>query len=112
MLQIQLKLKSFDLYYLKLATNWINSVCQILDIKKYQEIPLPTHIQKFTVLSSPHIDKKSREQFELKKFKQLINLVPENEFAGFLLIGILKNSELIGIELEINVKILDYFKQN
>lgn len=112
MLQIQLKLKSFDLYYLNLATNWIYSVCDNLNIEKYQEISLPTDIKKFTVLRSPHIDKKSREQFQLNKLKKLINIIPQNEFIGFLLINILKNCEIIGIELEINIKVLDYFKQN
>jgi small subunit ribosomal protein S10 len=36
---------------------------------------LPTAIQKFTVLRSPHIDKKSREQFEIRTHKRLIDIV-------------------------------------
>jgi small subunit ribosomal protein S10 len=38
-------------------------------------IPLPTHIQKFTVNRSPHIDKKSREQFEIRTHKRVIDIV-------------------------------------
>ena len=38
-------------------------------------IPLPTKIEKFTVLRSPHIDKKSREQFETRTHKRLIDIV-------------------------------------
>jgi small subunit ribosomal protein S10 len=38
-------------------------------------VPLPTNIQKFCVLRSPHIDKKSREQFEIRTHKRLIDIV-------------------------------------
>ena len=38
-------------------------------------VPLPTRIQKFCVLRSPHIDKKSREQFEVRTHKRLIDIV-------------------------------------
>ena len=38
-------------------------------------IPLPTSINKFTVLRSPHIDKKSREQFEIRTHKRLIDIL-------------------------------------
>ena len=38
-------------------------------------IPLPTRIEKFTVLRSPHIDKKSREQFEIRTHKRLLDIV-------------------------------------
>ncbi len=38
-------------------------------------IPLPTRIEKFTVLRSPHIDKKSREQFETRTHKRLIDII-------------------------------------
>ncbi|RPJ00982.1 MAG: 30S ribosomal protein S10, partial [Deltaproteobacteria bacterium] len=38
-------------------------------------IPLPTKIQKYTVLRSPHVDKKSREQFEIRVHKRLIDIL-------------------------------------
>ncbi len=38
-------------------------------------IPLPTRIERFTVLRSPHIDKKSREQFEIRTHKRLLDIV-------------------------------------
>jgi small subunit ribosomal protein S10 len=38
-------------------------------------VPLPTHIQKFTVIRSPFIDKDSREQFEIRTHKRLIDIV-------------------------------------
>ena len=38
-------------------------------------IPLPTRIEKFTVNRSPHVDKKSREQFEVRTYKRLLDIV-------------------------------------
>ena len=38
-------------------------------------VPLPTKINKFTVLRSPHVDKKSREQFEIRTHKRLIDIL-------------------------------------
>ena len=38
-------------------------------------IPLPTHINKYTVLRGPHIDKKSREQFEIRTHKRLLDIL-------------------------------------
>ena len=38
-------------------------------------IPLPTRINKFTVLRSPHVDKKSREQFEIRTHKRVLDIV-------------------------------------
>ena len=111
MLQIQLKLKSFDLYYINLATHFIYSVCSDLNITTIREIVLPVQIKKFTVLRSPHIDKSSREQFQRKTYKKIIQLDSFNESFAFFLIDILKNSQLIGIELEINIKFLEHFKQ-
>lgn len=37
-------------------------------------VPMPTHIERYTVLRSPHIDKKSREQFEIRTHKRLIDI--------------------------------------
>ena len=41
-------------------------------------IPLPTRIERYTVLRSPHIDKKSREQFEIRTHKRMIDIVQPN----------------------------------
>ena len=41
-------------------------------------IPLPTRIEEYTVLSSPHVDKKARQQFEIRTHKRIIDLVQAN----------------------------------
>lgn len=43
--------------------------------KVFGPIPLPTRVERYTVLRSPHIDKKSREQFEMRTHKRLIDIV-------------------------------------
>jgi small subunit ribosomal protein S10 len=42
-------------------------------------IPLPTRIERYTVLRSPHIDRKSREQFEIRTHKRLIDILKPNQ---------------------------------
>jgi small subunit ribosomal protein S10 len=57
------------------------SAVEIVDTAKrtgaevHGPIPLPTRIERYTVLRSPHIDKKSREQFEIRTHKRLIDIV-------------------------------------
>lgn len=106
---IQIKLKSFDTYYIDVANSYIKSIFSYLNINSIRQINLPSHIKKFTVLRSPHIDKKSREQFQLKTYKQIIQIEFIDKQKAFLLIDLLKNLELIGIEMEIKIKFLDYF---
>ena len=73
--KIRIKLKAFDHRVLD------SSVKEIVDTAKRTgasirgPIPLPTIISKWTVLRSPHIDKKSREQFEMRTHKRLLDIV-------------------------------------
>ena len=109
MTRFQLKLKSFDPYYIALSREYIGSILTFLNIQKNCQITLPAHIKKFTVIRSPHIDKNSREQFQIKKYKHLIELDALTEQQSILFVEILKDAEFFGIELEIRIKILDYF---
>jgi len=108
MVNIQIKIKSFDTHYIELTMQFIQLVTNFFHIKKVQCISLPNHIKKITVLRSPHIDKKSREQFQMKQCKKILFFqVPERAIAFFLL-KILKNSEFFGIEMEIHVRFVDF----
>jgi small subunit ribosomal protein S10 len=73
--QIRIRLKAFDHAVLDQATADIVRTVEKTGAKISGPIPLPTKIQRWTVLRSPHIDKKSREQFELKTHKRLIDIV-------------------------------------
>ena len=73
--KIRIRLKGYDYRLLD------QSVVEIVDTVKRTgatvigPIPLPTKISRFTVLRSPHVDKKSREQFEIRVHKRLIDIL-------------------------------------
>ncbi|MDP7328197.1 MAG: 30S ribosomal protein S10, partial [Prochlorococcaceae cyanobacterium ETNP7_MAG_30] len=63
---IRIRLKAFDHRLLDSSTKEIVSTAKRTGAQVRGPIPLPTKIEKYTVLRSPHIDKKSREQFEIR----------------------------------------------
>ena len=72
---IRIKLKAFDHRLLDQSTVEIFNTAQRTGADVRGPIPLPTHKEKFTVLRSPHIDKKSREQFEIRTHKRVMEIV-------------------------------------
>ena len=72
---IRIKLKAFDHRLLDQSTVEIVNTAQRTRADVRGPIPLPTHKEKFTVLSSPHIDKKSREQFEIRTHKRVMEII-------------------------------------
>ena len=63
---IRIRLKAFDHRVLDQSTSEIVNTAKRTGATVRGPIPLPTKIQKYTVLRGPHIDKKSREQFEMR----------------------------------------------
>jgi small subunit ribosomal protein S10 len=72
---IRIRLKAFDHRVLDQSTHEIVNTARRTGAEVRGPIPLPTKIEKFTVLRSPHIDKKSREQFEIRTHKRLLDIV-------------------------------------
>jgi small subunit ribosomal protein S10 len=72
---IRIRLKAFDHRVLDASTKEIVSTAKRTGARVRGPIPLPTRIEKFTVNRSPHVDKKSREQFELKTHKRMIDIL-------------------------------------
>ncbi len=72
---IRIRLKAFDHRVLDQSTNEIVITAKRTGASIRGPIPLPTKIEKFTVLRSPHIDKKSREQFEIRTHKRLLDIL-------------------------------------
>ena len=70
---IRIRLKAFDHRILDQSTSEIVSTATGAKIKG--PIPLPTSLKRFTVLRSPHVDKKSREQFEIRTHKRLLDIL-------------------------------------
>ena len=72
---IRIRLQAYDHRLLDQSVKEIVSTAKRTGANVRGPIPLPTHIQKFTVNRSPHIDKKSREQFEIRTHKRVIDIV-------------------------------------
>ena len=73
--RIRIRLKAFDHRVVDQTAADIVRTAQTSGATVRGPIPLPTRRQRWTVLRSPHIDKKSREQFELRTHKRLIDIV-------------------------------------
>ncbi len=73
--KIRIRLKAYDHRLLDQSTAEIVETARRTGAKVAGPIPLPTMINKFCVLRSPHIDKKSREQFEIRTHKRLLDIL-------------------------------------
>ena len=72
---IRIRLKAFDHRLLDLSASEIVHTAKRTGANVRGPIPLPNKIEKFTVNKSPHVDKKSREQFEIRTHKRLLDIV-------------------------------------
>ena len=73
--KIRIKLKSFDHKILDQSAEQIVEAIERTGAVVSGPVPLPTHIQKFSFIRSPFIDKDSQEQFEIRTHKRLIDIV-------------------------------------
>ena len=73
--KIRIRLKAYDYRVLDQSTTEIVDTAKRTGARVRGPVPLPTRIEKFTVNRSPHIDKKSREQFEMRTHKRLLDIV-------------------------------------
>jgi small subunit ribosomal protein S10 len=73
--KIRIRLKAYDHNILDQAATEILETVQRTGAQVAGPIPLPTKVEKFCVLRSPHIDKKSREQFEIRTHKRLLDIL-------------------------------------
>ena len=72
---IRIRLKAFDHRVLDQSAREIINTARRTGAQVRGPIPLPTRFERYTVLRSPHIDKKSREQFEIRTHKRLLDIV-------------------------------------
>ena len=72
--RIRVRLRAFDVGLIDQSARAIVQTVQQAGAKVSGPIPLPTRINKVTVLRSPHVNKKSREQFELNSFRRLLDI--------------------------------------
>ena len=96
--KIRVALRSFDAIQIDRSVASIVDNVKKANIKIVGPIPLPTRINKFTVLRSPNVNKKSREQFEMRTHKRLIDILEPTPA----LMDILMNLELpSGVDVEL-----------
>jgi len=72
--KIRIRLRGYDHKLLDRAAGEITEVVRRTGARIVGPIPLPTRITRYTVLRSPHVDKKSREQFEMRVHKRLLDI--------------------------------------
>lgn len=73
--KIRIRLKAYESRILDQSSTEIVDTAKRTGARVAGPIPLPTVINKFTVLRSPHVDKKSREQFEMRRHKRLVDIL-------------------------------------
>jgi small subunit ribosomal protein S10 len=73
--KIRIRLKAFDHQLLDRSTADISETAKRTKARVAGPIPLPTEIRRYTVLRGPHVDKKSREQFEIRTHKRLLDIL-------------------------------------
>lgn len=73
--KIRVRLRGFDIQLLDQSAKAIVQSVQKQGAKVAGPVPLPTRISKYTVLRSPFVNKKSREQFEMRTHKRLIDIL-------------------------------------
>ncbi len=98
--KIRIKLKAFDHKLLDQAAKQIVEAVERTGAVVSGPVPLPTRIQKFSVIRSPFIDKDSQEQFEIRTHKRLIDIIETTSKTIDALTGLKLPS---GVEIDIKL---------
>jgi len=98
--KIRIRLRSYDHKLLDKSVQEIVETARSTGARVAGPIPLPTEINKFCVLRSPHIDKKSREQFEIRTYKRLLDIMEPTQQT---MDAISKLDLAAGVDVEIRV---------
>ena len=97
---IRIRLKAFDHRLLDQSTREIVNTAKRTGAQICGPIPLPTRIEKFTVNRSPHVDKKSREQFEIRTHKRVLDIIDPTPQTGD---ALMKLDLAAGVDVEIKL---------
>jgi small subunit ribosomal protein S10 len=96
--KIRIRLKAYDYRILDQSATEIVDTARRTGAKVAGPIPLPTQISRYTVNRSPHIDKKSREQFEMRTHKRLLDILePTSQTVD----ALMKLELPVGVDVEI-----------
>ncbi len=98
--KIRIRLKSYDYRMLDISAAEIVETARRTGARVCGPIPLPTKIERFTVLRSPHVDKNARDQFEQRTYKRLLDILDPNDKTVDALI---KLDLAAGVDVEIKL---------
>jgi len=98
--KIRVSLKAYDHRILDKSAEEIVEAVKRTGAKVAGPIPLPTRINRFCVLRSPHVDKKSREHFEIRTHKRLIDILEPNQQT---VDALMKLDLAAGVDVEIKL---------
>ena len=97
---IRIRLRAFDHRLLDQSTREIVNTAKRTGSEVVGPIPFPTRIEKFTVNRSPHVDKKSREQFEIRTHKRVLDIIdPTPQTVD----ALMKLDLAAGVDVEIKI---------
>tara|TARA_Y100001968_G_C18981212_1_gene536908 strand:- start:272 stop:583 length:312 start_codon:yes stop_codon:yes gene_type:complete len=97
---IRIRLKAYDHNLLDKSAKEIVGTVDRTGASVRGPIPLPTKINKYCVLRSPHVDKKSREQFEIRTHKRLLDILQPNQQT---IDALMKLDLSAGVDVEIKL---------
>ncbi len=98
--KVRIRLKGFDHKLLDQSTSEIVDTAKRTGARLSGPIPLPTKIERYTVLRSPHVDKKSCEQFEIRTHKRLLDILEPSQQT---IDALMKLDLSAGVDVEIKM---------
>lgn len=101
--KIRIRLRAFDHKLLDQSTKEIVETARRTGARVAGPIPLPTRINRYTVLRSPHVDKKSREQFEVRTHKRLLDILEPTQQT---IDQLMKLDLSAGVDVEIKLSVV------
>ena len=96
--KIRIRLRAFDHQLLDKSTNDIVETAKRTGARVAGPVPLPTELRRYTVLRGPHVDKKSRVQFEIRTHKRLLDIIEPTQQT---LDALMKLDLSSGVDVEI-----------
>ncbi|MEZ7818836.1 MAG: 30S ribosomal protein S10 [Pseudomonadales bacterium] len=98
--RIRIRLKAFDHRLIDVSTQEIVDTAKRTGAQVKGPIPLPTRIERFTILVSPHVNKDARDQYEIRTHKRLLDIVEPTEKT---VDALMKLDLAAGVEVQISL---------
>lgn len=108
-MKLRLLLKSFNKDLLNLTILNLQNNLNLQDVRIIRKISLPTKIKKYSILRSPHVNKNSFEQFEIREFKGFIDVYLYNSKS---IVSLLKINIPAGVNVQLKTLPLVLIKKN